>query len=170
MVCWYFFGIPVFLWYSGISVVFRYFCGIPVFLWYSSQSCDCLEYNQYISTLLKLFHYVFDLLQLDDGSSDNSRSQTPTGDKVGQEDLHRVAFRHVIAHCWREKMRYLAYFSLRYVTDYLLTTPNVQLLLYTNNDQTLVSSLHRLLNCEIGGLDCLVMTTEYRTRVHCIHM
>ena len=102
----------VFQWYSGISVVFRYFCGIPVFLWYSGQSCDCLEYNQYMSTLLKLFHYVFDLLQLDDGSSDNSRSQTPTGDKVGQEDFHRVAFRHVIAHCWREKMRYLAYFSL----------------------------------------------------------
>jgi len=26
------------------------------------------------------------------------------------------------------------------------------------------------LNCEIGGLDCRVITTEYRTRVHCIHM
>jgi len=26
-------------------------------------------------------------------------------------------------------------------------------LLYTNIDQTLVNSLHRLLNCEIGGLD-----------------
>jgi len=43
-------------------------------------------------------------------------------------------------------------------------------LLYTNIDQTLVNSLHRLLNCEIGGLDCRVSTTEYRTRVHCIHM
>jgi len=32
-----------------------------------------------------------------------------------------------------------------------------------------VNSLHRLLNCEIGGLDCCVITTEYRTRVHCIH-
>jgi len=32
------------------------------------------------------------------------------------------------------------------------------------------NSLHRLLNCEIGELDCRVITTEYRTRVHCIHM
>jgi len=33
-----------------------------------------------------------------------------------------------------------------------------------------VNSLHGLLNCEISGLDCRVITTEYRTRVHCIHM
>ena len=33
-----------------------------------------------------------------------------------------------------------------------------------------MNSLHILLNCEIGGLDCHVITTEYRTRVHCIHM
>jgi len=26
------------------------------------------------------------------------------------------------------------------------------------------------LNCEIGGIDCRVITTEYRTRVHCIHV
>jgi len=44
------------------------------------------------------------------------------------------------------------------------------MVLYTNIDQTLVNSLHRLLYCEIGGLDCHVITTEYRTRVHCIHM
>jgi len=31
-------------------------------------------------------------------------------------------------------------------------------------------ALHGLLNCEMGGLDCHVITTEYRTRVHCIHM
>ena len=43
-------------------------------------------------------------------------------------------------------------------------------LLYTNIVQTLKNSLHRLLNCEIGGLDCHVITTEYRTCVHCIHM
>jgi len=42
--------------------------------------------------------------------------------------------------------------------------------LYTNIDQTLVNSLHRLLNCEIGGLDCHVTTTEYRTLVHFIHI
>jgi len=41
-------------------------------------------------------------------------------------------------------------------------------LLYTNIDQTLVNSLHRLLNCD--GLDCQFNTTEYDTRVHCIHM
>ena len=39
-----------------------------------------------------------------------------------------------------------------------------------NIDQTLVNSLHRLLNCEIGELDCHVITTERRARVHCIHM
>jgi len=44
------------------------------------------------------------------------------------------------------------------------------LLLYTNIDQKLVNSLHGLLICEIGGLDSRVITTEYRTRVHCIHM
>jgi len=27
-----------------------------------------------------------------------------------------------------------------------------------------------LLNCEIGGLDCHVITIEYRTRVQCIQM
>jgi len=44
------------------------------------------------------------------------------------------------------------------------------IVLCTKIDQTLVNSLHGLLNCEIGGLDCRVITTEYRTRVHCIHM
>jgi len=33
-----------------------------------------------------------------------------------------------------------------------------------------VHSLYRLLKCTIGGLHCHVITTEYRTRVHCIHM
>ena len=47
---------------------------------------------------------------------------------------------------------------------------NHTLLLYRNIDQKLVNSLHGLLNCEIGELDCHVITTEYRTRVHCIHM
>jgi len=32
-----------------------------------------------------------------------------------------------------------------------------------------VNSLHELLNCEIGGLDCHVITTVHRPRVHCIH-
>ena len=43
-------------------------------------------------------------------------------------------------------------------------------ILYRNIDQTLVNSLHGLLNCEIGRLDCRVITTEYRPCVHCIHM
>ena len=43
----------------------------------------------------------------------------------------------------------------------MLTNLNVARVLYTNIDQTLVNSLHGLLNCEIG---------EYRTHVHCIHM
>ena len=46
----------------------------------------------------------------------------------------------------------------------------IKLILYTNIEQILVNSLHGLLNCETGGLDCHVITTEYRTRVHCIHM
>ena len=33
-------------------------------------------------------------------------------------------------------------------------------LLYTNIDQKLVNSLHGLSNCEIGGLDCRVITTD----------
>ena len=37
--------------------------------------------------------------------------------------------------------------------------------LYTNIDQTLVNSLHGRLNCEIGGLDCHVITW-YMSRVH----
>jgi len=37
-------------------------------------------------------------------------------------------------------------------------------ILYTNIIQTL-NSLHGLLNCEIGGLDCHVITIEYKTRV-----
>jgi len=44
------------------------------------------------------------------------------------------------------------------------------LVVYTNIDQTLVNSFHGLCNCEIGELDCHVITTEYRTRGHCIHM
>jgi len=36
---------------------------------------------------------------------------------------------------------------------------------YTNIDQTLVESLHELLNGEIGALDCHVITIEYR-RTH----
>ena len=42
--------------------------------------------------------------------------------------------------------------------------------LYKHIDQTLMNSFHGLLHCEIGGLDCSVITTEYRTQVHCIHM
>jgi len=34
------------------------------------------------------------------------------------------------------------------------------MLFYTNVDQTLVNSIHRLLNCETGGLDCYVIKTE----------
>jgi len=33
-----------------------------------------------------------------------------------------------------------------------------------------VNSLHGLLNFEKGGLDCRAVTTEHRTRVHCIHI
>ena len=33
----------------------------------------------------------------------------------------------------------------------------------------LVNSLHGLLNWEIGGLDCHVITKEYRTRAHCLN-
>jgi len=33
------------------------------------------------------------------------------------------------------------------------------MVLYTNIGQTLVNSLHGLLNCKIGGLDCRVIKT-----------
>jgi len=38
-------------------------------------------------------------------------------------------------------------------------------LVYTNIDQTLVNSLHRLLSCEIGGLDRHVITFPLYTHV-----
>jgi len=44
------------------------------------------------------------------------------------------------------------------------------IILYRNIDQTFVNLLHRLLNFEIGGLDCRVITKEYRTHVQYIHM
>jgi len=53
---------------------------------------------------------------------------------------------------------------------YVLVNGHYSVVLYTNIDQKHVHSLHILLNCEIGGIDCRVFTTEYRTRVHCIHM
>ena len=46
----------------------------------------------------------------------------------------------------------------------------LSVILYTKIDQILVNSLHGPLNCEIGGSHCRVITTEYRTHVHCIHM
>ena len=44
---------------------------------------------------------------------------------------------------------------------------------YRNIDQTLANLLHgerSLLNAEIGGSDGCIITTEYNTRVHYIHM
>jgi len=38
--------------------------------------------------------------------------------------------------------------------------------LYTHIDQTLVNTLHRLLNCELGGLDCHVITTTCQLYTH----
>ena len=37
-------------------------------------------------------------------------------------------------------------------------------------DEKALAACMALLNCEIGGLDSHVITTEYRTRVHNIHM
>ena len=39
-----------------------------------------------------------------------------------------------------------------------------------NIDQTLVNTLHGLLDCEMGELDWHVITREYRTRVHFIQV
>jgi len=50
-------------------------------------------------------------------------------------------------------------------THYLINIQYYVYVLYRNIDQTLVNSLHGLLDCEIGGLD-YVITTEYRTCVH----
>ena len=46
----------------------------------------------------------------------------------------------------------------------------VHMLLYISIDRTLMNSVNGMLNCEIGGLDRRVITTEYGIRVHCIHM
>ena len=42
--------------------------------------------------------------------------------------------------------------------------------LHGDIDQTLGNSLHGLLHCEIGGLDCCDITEEYIARVLRIHM
>ena len=44
--------------------------------------------------------------------------------------------------------------------------------MYTNIEHTreFITPIVELWFCEIGGLDCQFITTEYRTRVHCIHM
>ena len=44
------------------------------------------------------------------------------------------------------------------------------MVLYGNIDQTFVNSWHGLLNFEIGGLVCRVITSEYKTRIHWIRM
>jgi len=44
------------------------------------------------------------------------------------------------------------------------------LVLYTNIDQTLLNSLHGMMICLTGELDCHIITIEYITRAHCIHM
>ena len=60
--------------------------------------------------------------------------------------------------------------AVLYIWSELTNQITLPLVLYTNIDQTLVNSFHGLLNCEIGGLECHVITTEYRTHVHYIHM
>jgi len=52
---------------------------------------------------------------------------------------------------------YYAYHYSRYGYHYYRY--GYRYVLYTNIDQTFVSSLHGLLNCEIGGLDGYVITT-----------
>jgi len=42
---------------------------------------------------------------------------------------------------------------------------NVNIVLYENIYQTCVNILHVLLNFEIGGFECRVMTTDYLSRV-----
>ena len=58
--------------------------------------------------------------------------------------------------------------SGKYMVIVLSTPSNLQnaqtqshLLLYENIDQTLMNSLHILLDFEMDGLDCRVITTEY---------
>jgi len=64
---------------------------------------------------------------------------------------------------------YILEFCYDYIRDSHIANSFISVL-YTNIHQKLVNKLRRLLNCEIGGLDCRVITTEYRTRVHFIHM
>ena len=46
------------------------------------------------------------------------------------------------------------------------TKSNETVVVGTAIDQTLVNSSRGMLNYEIGGLECRVVVTEYRTRVH----
>ena len=59
------------------------------------------------------------------------------------------------------------------LTNSSLTNSSLTNRCLTNSSLTnssLTNSLQGLLNCGIGGLDCRVITTEYRTHVYCIHM
>jgi len=60
---------------------------------------------------------------------------------------------------WETMNRYISMIGLT------LFYPEFQEM-HGNIDQTLVNSLHGLLNCEIGGLDCRIIITEYKTHVH----
>ena len=64
--------------------------------------------------------------------------------------------------------RYTYYVSLLKIAE---TNKKIlcHLLLHGNIDQTLVNSLHGLLNFEISGLDCRVITTDYNP-YHWINM
>jgi len=73
---------------------------------------------------------------------------------------------------------HLSMFSQRFVHSILshlfhhfpLSLEIEYIVLYRNIDKKLVNSLHGLLNCEIDGLECHVITIEYRIRVYCMHM
>ena len=71
-------------------------------------------------------------------------------------------------HCWDlEKTRSLCKKGKPHIT---ISDEASSLVVYTYIDQKLVNSLNGLLNCEIGGLDYVVMTTEHSTRVYWINM
>jgi len=61
---------------------------------------------------------------------------------------------------------FLLFFIFCFIIIYIQLSHIQPHVLYRNIDQTLVNSLHGLLNCEIGGLEFRVITADYLSSVH----
>ena len=76
--------------------------------------------------------------------------------------MHKIMFIKLLISSLQMRVCYTQTHMLTIVSVNNINWPyrKLYMILYTNIDQHLVNSLHGL-NCEIGGLECRVITTEY---------